>query len=185
MSLDPLGNPMSAGSQLLDPSADSGKDGGGLGSLADELAEALDEDDQEEVGDETNTHAEYEEAESSEKPPLSEEDQRGEQVPRSQRNSAADLAFSSGSHKSPRASSTAKAHRQSAYLKSSGNLDYDMLDDAHGLSQNLESQILTTEHLARRADEAMVSEAQDVIRNLSGLLKDLPSQTGVENGTSR
>ena len=58
-------------------------------------------------------------------------------------------------------------------------------EETEGISPSLEARMAAIEHLARRGTEANGSEADTAIQRVAESLKDLGSQAGVENGASR
>ena len=167
------------GSNGVNESADLGAPNG-LGNLADELAEAWDE--EEEVG-----HVESLETQ------LSQVDDPG--IGFSSRAYHNDLGIDIPPPQSPVASSMSLSppkqpmrtrHRRikSQYDGSDYGDDSD-LENADGISPNLESRMAAVESLARRGDEANGSDMDTVVKRVANSLKELPSQSGVENGITR
>jgi hypothetical protein len=146
--------------------------GNGLGNLADELAEAWDEEGEEEVEPRSpdaqlNGHGVL--ANGHTTPPL--------------------LASpSSISNRIPSRSPNKPASRSKHRRKQSqhGSSDYGSdPEEVDGISPSLEAHMAAIEHLAQYGTEANDSDTDDVISRVAERLRDLGSQSGMENGTSR
>ena len=147
-------------------------DSAGLGNLADELGEALDEDGEgntDEHGGEVygngvaNGHPaeptlEYKAAVSRER-------------------SLSPPKHSMRSNK--------KHQRQDSHYDRSDYGDDSDLDCVDGISSGLEARMAAVENLSRRGTEANGSELDGVVLRLVDHLKELGSQSSIENGTSR
>ena len=155
--------------------------GNGLGNLADELAEAWDED-----GEEEHTEADV-----SQNP----RPRNGHNAPSSPPYLEINDSTSNGIASSPlpqqsehSLSPTKPSFRTKHRRKTS---QYDGSDygsdpeETEGISPSLEARMAAIEHLARRGTEANGSEADTIIQRVAESLKDLGSQAGVENGASR
>lgn len=154
-----------------------------MGSLADELAEAWDSEDEiEEVvpvpqGDSEEALCNGGLQQQTEEQPDYSHD-TGSGTPSNSNPQPAAPGSLSPSKFVPRS----KHRRQDSYYDGS---DYG--DDSHatGISPSLEARMATIESLARRGTESNGSEADSVIQRVADLLKDLSSQSGVENSASR
>ncbi len=148
----------------------------GLGNLADELAEAWDEETEEgfeprSPDAHSNGHGEL--ANGHTTPPL--------------------LASpSSISNRIPSRSPNKPASRSKHRRKQSqhGSSDYGSdhgsdPEEVDGISPTLEAHMAAIEHLAQYGTEANGSEADNVISRVAESLRDLGSQSGMENRTSR
>ena len=156
--------------------------GNGLGNLADELAEAWDEEGEEDpeirplnaaydgYQDGTNGHI---------TPP-----QLGSPSSISNHISSSPLPQDYNSLSPTKASSRSKHRRKppSQYDGSDYGSDPEEVD---GISASLEARMSAIEHLARRGTEANGSETDTVISRVANGLRDLGSQSGVENGSTR
>ncbi len=146
--------------------------GNGLGNLADELAEAWDEEGEEEVeprspdaqfnghGEVTNGHITS---------PLL----------------ASPSSISNGiPSRSPNNSASRSKHRrkQSQYGGSDCGSDPEEVD---GIPPSLEAHMAAIEHLAQYGTEASAKDDDDVISRVAESLRDLGSQSSMENCTSR
>lgn len=172
---------------LLDP--DNTK---GFGNLADELAEALDEEDE-------NGH----ELEDEGPEPLRD---RAEAIHHDRLKENKHQIFRNGSQQGPAISrsSTQQAtsdlplrlsppkealrSRHTRKMSQYDGSDYgdgSGLEGTHGLSPSLEARLATVENLARRGTEANGSDADEIVQRVANSLKNLGPQAGVENGTTR
>ena len=148
----------------------------GLGNLADELAEAFEEEEEEPgeevselqydgVGSKANVYPAFQSARIPISPPPQ---------------PTGELSLSPPKHTSR------SKHRQK--LSQYGGSDYGSESDLEGadaISPSLEARMAAIESLARQGTEANGSDIDDVIKRVSNSLKDLGSQAGVENGASR
>ena len=148
--------------------------GNGLGNLADELAEAWDEEGEEEhSGIQMNGYNTP-----SIPPPFEVEDSKSNGI------TSSPLPQQSEHSLSPTKPSFRTKHRRK-------NSQYDGSDygsdpeETEGISPSLEARMAAIEHLARRGTEANGSDADTVLQRVAESLKDLGSQAGVENGASR
>lgn len=168
-------------------SAIDSESSGGLGNLADELAEAFDEDDDQGLEEGTSvllsdrteqvrtTHKENEH-------PLLENGYRGLHPV----NTTLFQPIPPGLSPSP-------AKQQMRFQNRRGNSQYDCsdygedsdLDIADGMSSSLEARLAAIESLVRRGTEANGSIADDIVQRVANHLKDLGSQSGVENSATR
>lgn len=158
-------------------------DGGdGLGNLADELAEAWDGEEEEErdprpLYETLDGHA---------------NEANGHITPPQIRSpsSASNHVLSSPvqqdmSSLSPTKSASRPRHRRQTVSQYDGS-DYGSdPEEVDGMSPSLEARMAAVEHLARRGTEANGSEADTVISRVADSLRDLRSQSRVENGASR
>lgn len=149
----------------------------GLGNLADELAEAFDEDEDlgaggqlpgfqyDGVGDEQNGDSVHEFCKFT--PPPSPSTRERSLSP-------------------PKQPTRLKHHRrQNSQYDGSDYGDDSDLEGADGISPALETRMAAIEHLARRGTEANGSDLDDVVQRVVDYLKDLGSQSNIENGASR
>ena len=156
----------------------AGDTGNGLGNLADELAEAWDEEVDEEASEARNGPNGTDNNGLSPPPHLEIHDSISNGI------ASSPLPQQSEQSLSPTKSNLQSKHRRKAS-------DYDGSDygsdpeETEELSPSLEARMAAIEHLARRGTEANGSEADTVIQRVAESLKDLGSQAGVENGASR
>lgn len=148
----------------------------GLGNLADELAEAFDED--EEVGAR------------GELPEVQYDSGRVEHGDSMQEifTPTSSLPYPSRerSLSPPKRPTRSRNHRrQNSQYDGSDYGDDSDLQGVDGISPTLDSRMAAIEHLARRGTEANGSELDGVAKRVVGYLKDLGSQSDIENGTSR
>lgn len=154
--------------------------GDGLGNLADELAEAWDEEGEEDAesrslvaqldGHMANGHT----------TPLL----LASPASVSNHLPSSPLPFQDLGSLSPTKPTTRSKHRRktSQYDGSDYGSDPEEID---GISPSFEARVAAIEHLARRGTEANGSDADTVIARVAERLGDLGSQGGVENGASR
>ena len=157
----------------------------GLGSLADELAEAYsDEDEGEpeeglswdqvgEIGDLSNGHGQEEDI--------------GIEHGKAQNNGILNSPNPGSAHdvSTPRQSASSKHRRKQSRYNRSINDDTSDLEETDAILPSLEARIATIESLAKEATTSNNSEADAVVKRVAESLKDLGSQSGVETGTSR
>jgi hypothetical protein len=168
-----------AGSQResVDFSADAG--GGGLGNLADELADAWEQE------DEGYDYTSGQETGAAGSQPMDQSD--GEDT---YMQSVRDMRTQSPSADSPASRSRLRPnqlrHRrpESHYDGSDYGNDSD-LEEAADISPALESQMADIESLARRGIENNGSESDHVIQRTIQELRDLGGQSGIENSAMR
>lgn len=164
--------------------------GNGLGNLADELAEAFDEEDENghELGDgvsetlhdraEATRHDQLKE---NEHPTLGNANQKRQTISISPiRKATSDISLSPPKH-----SLRSRHTRENSQYDGSDYGDDSDLEDTHGISPSLEARLAVVESLARRGTEANGSGADDIVQRVADSLKDLGSQAGVENGATR
>ncbi|KAF2709616.1 hypothetical protein K504DRAFT_379026 [Pleomassaria siparia CBS 279.74] len=176
---------------------DGASDGGGLGNLADELGDVWDDDDDDDVVDE-----EYED--DIELPQeevngiglaLDHDGSAGFQSPQAAngvRDSGVAMESSSPSPESKATLSPQTARQggrrhqrpRSLYDGSDYGDDSD-LEINEGISMGLETRMADVESLARRGLEENGSSLDQVVKRVVEQLKDLGSQTGIENGATR
>ena len=160
------------------PAVDSGN---GLGNLADELAEAWDEEGEEDQSG-IDSHMDIK---------LNAVQNTPSAPPHVQinRSVSSGIVFSPLSHQSEHSLSPTKPSFPTKHRRK--NSQYDGSDygsdpeETEGISPSLEARMAAIEHLARRGTEANGSEADTVIKRFAESLKDLGSQAGVENGATR
>lgn len=147
--------------------------GNGLGNLADELAEAWEEEEEEHSELQTNGY------DAPSTPPNVEiHDSTANGLP------ASGLPLQSEHSLSPTKPSSRTKHRRKASQYDGSDYGSDP-EEVEGISPTLEARMAAIEHLARRGTEANGSETDTVIQRVAESLKDLGSQAGVENGASR
>ena len=157
--------------------------GSGLGNLADELAEAWDEEGEEDgharsledslngYGGRINGHITP--------PQLASPSSISNHIPSSP------LPSQDAHTLSPTKPSTRSKIRRKSPSQYDGS-DYGSdPEEVDGISPSLEARMAAIEHLARRGTEANGSDADTVIPRVAERLRDLGSQSGVENGVSR
>ena len=152
----------------------------GLGNLADELAEAWDEDEEAEQGESLEAQ-------------LGQADHYRNGF--SSREKRSDLGIETPPPKSPAASSMSlsppkqpmrkKHQRVNSQYDGSDYGDDSDLETADGISPSLESRMAAVESLARRGNEANGSDMDSIVKRVADSLKELSSQSGVEDGTTR
>lgn len=152
----------------------------GLGSLADELAEALNEDEEDEAGEgfDESQHDGAAEAQCGNYIPGNCQIRRPTPIlsPPSRERSLSP----------PKQLRRSKNHRRqnSHYDGSDYGTDSD-LEGAEGISSSLEARMAAIEGLARQGTEANGIALDDVVQRVADYLRNLGSQIGVENGATR
>ena len=150
----------------------------GLGNLADELAEAWDEDDENETSQLPSTSILQDENVSP--------DSSTAELRKEKRATFAHSPVASNSSLSPPKIPTRARHRRvESQYDGSDYSEASDFEDAGWISPSLDSQIAAIESLARRGTESDGSDRDDVIHRVAESLKGLPSQSGVENCASR
>lgn len=173
----------------LDDSVDP-RNANGLANLADELAEAFDEEDKDghELGDEVPETL-YDRAEAIRHDQKKENEHSifGNCSPKDQSISALPVRqATSGLYLSPPKQSLRSRHtRKNSQYDGSDYGDDSDLDDTHCIPPSLEARLSAVESLARRGTEANGSDADRIVQRVADSLKDLGSQAGVENGATR
>lgn len=159
----------------------------GLGNLADELPEAFDEEDDNELelGDSLSEpihdRAEairYDQVKENEHPTIG----NGDQEKHSDsvlpvRQAAFDLSLSP-----PKQPFSPRHTRKNTQYDGS---DYGDDSDLGVLSPSLEARLAAVESLVRRGTEANGSDADEIVQRVADSLKNLGSQAGIENGATR
>ena len=157
--------------------------GSGLGNLADELAEAWDEGGEEDgharsledslngYGGRINGHITP--------PQLASPSSISNHIPSSP------LPSQDAHTLSPTKPSTRSKNRRKSPSQYDGSDYGSEPEEVDGISPSLEARMAAIEHLARRGTEANGSDADTVIPRVAERLRDLGSQSGVENGVSR
>lgn len=164
-----------------------GGDDNGLGNLADELADAWDEDGEE---------LEYSQEDLNEIGIAVEHDgsaglEGADPIVNGVRDSGVALPSSpsveSKSALSPQRARDAskRHHRQKSLYDGSDYGDDSDLEANEGISAGLEARMAAVESLARRGMEENGSTADQVVKRLTERLRDLGSQAGVESGATR
>lgn len=162
----------------------------GLGNLADELAEAFDEEDENghELGDRAS-EAPYDRAEAIRPDQLKENElpklRNGSQTRRAISISPVRQATSDLSLSLPKQSLRLRHTRKSSQYDGSDYGDDSDLEDMHGIPASLEARLAAVESLARRGAEANGNDADEIVPRMADALKDLGSQAGIENGAIR
>lgn len=153
--------------------------GNGLGNLADELAEAWDEDEEEHTEANISDNIELLNGHNAPSTPNLE-------INDSMSNGIASSPIPQQSEHSlsPTKPSFRTKHRRKTSQYDGSDYGSDP-EETEGISPSLEARMAAIEHLARRGTEANGSEADTVIQRVAESLKDLGSQAGVENGASR
>jgi hypothetical protein len=169
---------------------DGGGDSNGLGNLADELGEIWDDDDEvadEDFGEELDVTEDF-------FPEI------GTAVAHDGSAGLNDIANVNGVRDSgvamqsspstnhglsPDAASRARKHTRQRSLYDGSDYGSDSDFDNEGISPALESRMAAIESLARRGIEENGSPSDLVVRRVTEQLKDLGSQTAIENGTTR
>ena len=159
----------------------------GLCNLADELAEAFDEDYDNElelgdgVSEPIHDRAEairYDQMKENEHPPIGNGDQKGHSTSVLLVQQAAfDLSLNL-----PKQPFPARHTRKNTQYDGS---DYGDDSDLGVLSPSLEARLAAVEGLVRRGTEANGSDADEIVQRVADSLKDLGSQAGIENGATR
>ncbi|SLM34436.1 hypothetical protein LPUS_03190 [Lasallia pustulata] len=163
--------------------------GNGLGSLADELAEAWDDEEEEEEMDEVVLAPQA--------------DSEGtvcnggsQQQIHEQLDHPRDIDFgipansilqpvATGSLSPQKLPPRSKHRRQDSHYDGSDYGDNSEFEDTTGISPSLEARMATIGSLARRGTENSGSDAENAIQRVADLLKELGSQSKVETGASR
>lgn len=162
----------------------------GLGNLADELAEAWDEEG-EVVADEglSGPHSDEQELIYNGNRGMSEEFQHG-----SREEISIDTGFPvfpssvepSTTLLSPQKPSTQlKNRRQNPHYDGSEYGDDSDFEDATGISPSLEARMIAVDWLARRGTESNGSDPDMIVQRVAESLKDLGSQSGLEQSATR
>jgi len=177
--------PLSSHSRNVDFGSSNGfctaQDGGnGLGNLADELAEAWDEEGEEEIEARSpDAQIDRDLANGHTTPHLL-------ASPSSISNHLPSPPFprKDPSSLSPTKPASRSKHRRKKSQHASSDYGSDP-EEVDGISRSLEAHMAAIEHLARHGTEANDSDTDDVISRLAESLRDLGSQSGMENSTSR
>ena len=167
------------GSNGLNAATDIG-DSNGLGNLADELAEAWEEEEDGERGESLEAQLSQADGPTNGFSSRGYHSDLGIFVPPPQSPAASNRSLSP-----PKQPIRTKHRRVNSQYDGSDYGDETDFETAHGISQGLESHMAAIESLARRGSEANGSDRDDVVRRVADSLKDLPSQSGVENGMTR
>ena len=159
--------------------------GNGIGNLADELAEAWDEGGEGEDGEEVSQLHTDEPLENEifivkDYTDLTCNDNVIKILRPPAIGSACNISLSP-----PNSSQWTNHRRQHSQYDGSDYGDDCDLETAEGISRSLEARMAAIENLARKGTEANDSVADSVVQRVADSLKNLPSQSGVENGTSR
>ena len=161
--------------------------GNGLGSLADELAQAYSDEEEGETGEDVsgnqvgeigysrNGHMEEEEEGTM-------SEHRGNLQHGMPSSQIAQSTYNTATPKQP--ASSKHRRQQSRYNRSIGS-DHSDLEEPEGFPPSVIAQISAIESLAVEATATNDSEADAVIERVAESLKDLGSQSGIENGITR
>lgn len=157
-------------------------DSNGLGNLADELAEAWDEDEGQEEGPSELQDREGDNV-------LPEPDEEGHAFPRSTRDSGIDVASSPAASPKPVAPSpptdTAQQRHRRKQSKYTRVEEEDSDVELRATLQELETQLAAVDSLARRGVDQVDGASEDIVTRVIEGLKDLGGQSGIETGASR
>ena len=153
--------------------------GDGLGSLADELAEAFDESEEGDAandisGDQYDARERY--------PSFQDAPKENNGIPVNRRSQyTRELSLSP-----PKQTMRSRhPHREDSVYDGSDYGDESDLEGVDGISPSLDARMAAVESLARRGTESNGSDGDNVVQRVADALKDLGSQAGVENGASR
>ncbi|KAL8914023.1 MAG: hypothetical protein Q9171_001274 [Xanthocarpia ochracea] len=160
----------------------------GLGNLADELAEAWDD----ECGGHIQVNNVIEDKE-NDSPNERNEHQRpllniGRDMAISMPEIPNGRADNNRSLSPPKHPSPSRLHRTTSHASIYDGSDYgdnSDLEDVQGISSSLEHRLVAIESLARRGVESNGSGADTVVMRVAESLRDIASQAGVETGASR
>ena len=148
--------------------------GNGPGNLADELAGAFDEDEEDEGVGSDVPGAQFDEPDAV----------WNCNLPR--RSMYANLPLERDiSFQSPQKHAPTKHCEQNSQYDDSDNWDDNNLEGVIGISQSLEASLAAIESLVRRGAEENGSSADDLVERVADSLKNLGSQAGVEDGAAR
>lgn len=156
-------------------------DGGGLGSLADELADAWEE----EGGYE---YASGQENGAADSHPLDQSEGEGDYMHTHTRSPSSTASVEPSKLHPPKHKGRNGAHRhhrrqESHYDGSDYGNDSDL--ENTDMSPSLETQMADIEHLARRGMENNGSDSDHIIKRAVEALRDLGLQSGIENNAMR
>lgn len=154
-------------------STGTGADAGGLGNLADELADAWDDDEGEGEDEELDMNFQNAPTPDVQHP----------------RDSGVDVAPSPARQSPLKTMSLTppaiRGHRRKESVYDGSDYGEDSDDDSAGIPLGLQSRMDLVESLARRGTENNGSENDGVVRRVVEGLKDLGGQSGVEGGATR
>jgi len=156
----------------------------GLGNLADELAEAFDEDEEGEALEDV-LGVQYDGAEDvarDEHPSFRNALKENNGIPIPQKpQPIRELSLSPPKQKTW----SRHHHRENSVYDGSDYGDDNDLEGVDGISASLDARMAAVESLARRGTENNGSDKDTVVQRVADALKDLGSQAGVEDGASR
>lgn len=163
--------------------------GNGLGNLADELAEAWDEEVEADADEGlSGTLSDQRELICNENIGMSELQQEHKKnisidngLPASSSSAEPSAIFLSPQKPSTRI----KHRRQNSHYDGSEYGDDTDFEDAIGISPSLEARMAAVESLARRGTESNGSDADMIVQRVAESLKDLGSQSGLEQSATR
>lgn len=167
------------GSNVVNAAADT-NDSNGLGNLADELAEAWDEEEDRERGECLEVQLNEADGHTYGFSSRGDHSDLGIYIPQVQSSAPSDTLLSP--LKQP---SRTKHRRVDSRYDGSDYGDESDFETIRGISPCLESWMAAVESLARRGSEANGSNQDDIVRRVADSMKDLPSQSGVEDGITR
>ncbi|MCJ1297954.1 hypothetical protein MMC08_000743 [Hypocenomyce scalaris] len=160
--------------------------GNGLGSLADELAEAWDEEeDMEEVVQESRAGGDDAMCNGGSQQQTGPQSDYPHDIGFGMPSNSTLQLVATGSLSPPKLPARPKHRRKDSQYDGSDYGENSELEDAAGISSSLEARMATIEGLARRGTETNGSDADGVIKRVADILKDLGSQSGIENGATR
>ena len=158
----------------------------GIGNLADELAEAWEEEEEEQGDAGDSLAAQLDKAQVESNGVLDGSDLSPVKgLTASKQNSPIKNAGSTVSLSPSKSMARPKHRRQDSQYESSDYGEPGDDEDGEVFPTSLQSRLAAIESLARRGLHANGSETDDVVKNFASSLRDLPSQTGVENCTTR
>ena len=158
----------------------------GLGSLADELAEAWDEDDEADEGTSGIQRIRDE--------PICNGHLDGQETPEHDRPYQLEIGIAlsppleqrpNGSSSPPKSVSRPRRPRKGSQCDGSNYGDDSDPENIFGISSSLECRISSIESLVRQSTESNNDKTEDVIIRVAKVLKDLGSQAGLESGVTR
>ncbi|KAF1991987.1 hypothetical protein K402DRAFT_345551 [Aulographum hederae CBS 113979] len=180
-------------SEFDNSALDASADDNGLGSLADELADAWDEDEADEADEGVSELLPaFEETRYGRKASTNGYKQQSAELPRD--SGIADLTSSPTEGRGLLTPLSATSSRQGKNrFGSGGQSQYDGseygedsdFDPAEDISAGLEARMAAIEGLARRGTESNGSEADGLVARVTESLRDLGSQAGIEGGATR
>jgi hypothetical protein len=157
----------------------------GLGSLADELAGAWDDEEEDDGELDEGKHGDVMDGETA-------RDQLGDRDSENTRDSGIDLTSSPASSPEkqlqsilPNDQARAKHRRRDSQYDGSDYAEDHDLETTAGMSAGLEARMALVDSLARRGTESYERETGDIVERIVGSLKELGGQASVEGGATR